>query len=145
MGRNTWADKLQALLLSNGTLRNLVLTAVMCSLCRGPALSVSEPGARSPVPSVSGPSTLCVIFSVPGPDTGPGALCVGARHSRPGCLFRGPALSVSGPGLLIRPTCHVCAIRRASSSACAGRVPFFQERTPNLTVWGTNLQKRWLW
>ena len=100
MGRNTWAESLQALLLSNCTLRYLVLMAVahmtcyqhfICktsvvharfekqtligarrSLCRGPgALSVGAPAL-----SLSGPT----------------ALCVGPRRS----LCRGPALSVSG-------------------------------------------------
>ena len=121
MGRNTWAEKLQAFLLSNCTLR---------FLCRAPALSVS----------------------------GPSALCVGAGHSlrrpwrRSLCqtrrsVCRGPALSVSGPGALcikawrFLSLCESDPAPRAPSSDPrathpARRVPFFQERTPNLTVWG---------
>ena len=75
-------------------------------LYRGPALSVSGPGAlpalcfrprrslyRAPALSVAGSCALCV-----GP---PGALCF-----RPRCyLVRAPALSVSGPGPLCGALC----------------------------------------
>ena len=123
---------------------------------------VSGP-APPAVLSVSG-SALC---SVSGPGVGaqrsPGALCVGPQRS----LCRGLALSASGlfvgtgalcqvPALSFdppppplcpsatrpHPTSHPRATTHPPSSDPrathpAGRVPFFQERTPNLTVWAT--------
>ena len=108
------------------------------------SLSVSGPGAlcQGPAPVVSGPGILCVgSLSVSGSVSGPGALpplflCraqhslalfVGPRHP----LRRGPALSVSGLGA------GPCAL-----SVSGGAFPFFQERTPNLTVWGKTLNPK---
>ena len=101
------------------------------ALCRGPALSVSEPGG----------------------------LCVGARRSlrrARHCLCGGPALFiVSGFGGLcrapaLRSACHQSGPAGPSSdprthpAATLAQIrvpPFFQERTPNLTVWGIQRNK----
>ena len=115
MGRKTWAEKLQALLLSNCTLRYIVLVALAratCyqhfisktsmanalrsksgprSLCRAPALSLSEPALCRGRQSLCRGPALCIRGPAPGHD-----LCVRPRRS----LCRGPALSVSGPEAL---------------------------------------------
>ena len=128
-GQKSMAEKLQALLLLNCTLRYLVLVvaahiiagvAKLRDLFRGPAVSLSGPGAlcRAPALSVSGPGAVFVgprrsmcqvlrarhslcraptLLSGPGAlCVGPGALCVGPRRS----LSRGPAVSLSGPDAL---------------------------------------------
>ena len=122
-----------------GAWRSLCRAAALsrCSLCQAPAPSRSlcrVCGARRslcrlPALSASGPQALCV---------GPGALC------------RAPALSSSlcvGPGTLCWPgpsseprATHPLPRAYPSSDPRAThpaqRVPFFQERTPKLTVWG---------
>ena len=91
---------------------------VSLSVCRAPALSASSPN-------------LCLSGQ-----RSPAALCVGPQRS----LRRAPALFVSsGPGPAISGALaqHPHGWTRApSSDPRARRVPCFQERTPNLTVWG---------
>ena len=58
MGRNTWAEKLQALLLSNCTLRHLVLMAVAHMTCY--QHFISKTSTANAVRSKSGPCALCV-------------------------------------------------------------------------------------
>ena len=104
--------------------------------------------------SVPGPGTLCRVLALS--VSGLNALCDGARRfvcqvSEPGtlCVGRFPALSLSGPALSVSgPGCrpflcraHPRATHPVPSSDPrathpARRVPFFQERNPNLTVWG---------
>ena len=99
MGRNTWAGKLQALLLWNCTLRYLVLMAV----------AQMKTSMANAVRSKSGPGALCV-----GPRRslcqGP-TLSVGGRRSLPG-----PALSLQGPAL--PALCVGARQRRARRSLC---------------------------
>ena len=84
------------------------------ALCRGPALSRSLP---------------------PLPVSGPGALCVGPRHSLALCVGARARRSCSS-------ACHPSGPRAAGPNSDprathpARCVPSFQERTPNLTVWG---------
>ena len=122
MGRNTWAEQLQALLLSNCTLRYVVLMAVAHMTCYQHLISKTSmvharfekqtlrKANRGAALCLSGPwGSLCR-----GPTlavSGPGALCVGARRS----LCRGPALSMSGPG----------APRRSLSGSVSGRSSLF--------------------
>ena len=105
-------------------------------LCRAPALSASGPGAlcvgRGPGLSVSGSGALCrgPALSVSGPNA---LFCVEARRS----VCRHPS-SPRVPSSDPRAT-HL-ALRAPSSDPCATHparhVLFFQERAPNLTVWG---------
>ena len=111
MDRNTWAEKLQALLLSNCTLRYLVLMAAahmtryhhfigktsmanavrsksgLCvgprrSLCRGPTLSVGASLCRARCQGLCRRASVLSHNSVSGPAvSGPGAFCVGAQRS----------------------------------------------------------------
>ena len=96
------------------------------ALCIGavPALSVSGPGL-----SVSGPSSLCVAVG--------GTLCV---HPSSGPRTRAPSSTTLRPCPQLRSACHPSAPAAPSSEPRAThpalRVPFFQERSPNLTVWG---------
>ena len=109
MGRNTWAEKLQALFLSNCTLRYLVLMAIAHMICY--QHFVSKTSMANVVRSKSGPGALWV-----GPRRslcrGP-TLSVGLRS-----LCRGPALSLRGPALCVA----VCVkVRRSSLDAlCVG-------------------------
>ena len=100
-----------------------------------PALSVSGPGAaswsRSPALSVSGSGALPAL-SVSGPapqirvSPAPQAPSSDPRPRGPPAPIRVPPIRSAGPQL--RSACH----------HPARRVPFFLERTPNLTVWGMN-------
>ena len=129
MGTNTWAEKLQALLLSNCTLRYLVLMAVAHMICY--QHFISKTSMANAVRSKSGPCALSVgprrslcqgprlsvraRVSVSGPgalSSGPGALCRGLCPG-PAVLFftlcvSGP-VSVSGPSALcVGPRCSLC-------------------------------------
>ena len=138
MGRSTWAAKLQALLLSNCTLRYLMLMAVaqmktsMANAVRSKsALSVSGPGALSvrAQRSLSGPGGLCRGRHSRRSLSGPGGpiftLCASARRSL--CrrfLCRAPALCVStrrclcqGPAL---SACSLCRGPALSVGVCVG-------------------------
>ena len=96
------------------------------SLCRGPALSVSGPGAaprHSLSGSLSGPSSRSLCWRPSGLCVrarrfhiwGPVGVCVGGRQSSLNALWIGPrrSLSVSGPGTL----CCVPPIRRCGRPA----------------------------
>ena len=57
-----------------------------------------------------------------------------------GSLCRGPALSVSGPNALcVGPGALCVTLCVATPTHPARRFPFFQERTPNLPVWGISI------
>ena len=126
MGRNTWAEKLHALLLSNCTLRYLVLMAAAHMTCY--QHFISKTSMANAVRSKSGPGALSVgaqrSLSEPGGlSLGPGAFCIRARRA-PAVLCRGAALSVLGSSALCRGySLAVCVgpspqLRAACSFAC---------------------------
>ena len=97
----------------------LVLMAVMCSMCRGLALSMSVPvalyvGTRRSL--YRGPALS--LYRAPAlPVSGSGALCVGARRS----LCRALTLSASGPGALcVGPRAHLCRAPALSRGRALG-------------------------
>ena len=123
-------------------------------LCRAPAVSVSGLGALRH--SLCRASTQILLNTSV---SGLGGLCIGARRSPAPCSSprtpsSDPRATHAAPRLPapIRMACHPSSTQ-APSSAChpsnteasssnprathpARRVPLFQERTPNLPVWG---------
>ena len=107
--------------------------AVLCVGPRHSSLSVSGLGALyrsfwSPALSVSGPAPQIRVS--PGPHTP-------SSDPRPRGLpapIRMPPIPFAGPQL--PPIRSAGPQLRSAATHPARRVPFFQERTPNLTVWG---------